>query len=148
MFSDKTKISDHVDVELRTMTPEEIAYAQGPEGKERQRRLKAIPSTWYCLAANKEEFFDGFWIDSLQPGNWLKVVEEDGTVIMGKITSVERATVKLDTETMLFNQKIDTERFNNGELCFLLLTGIQVFTDNKDIAEKILQERRKRNGNA
>lgn len=147
MFSEKTQVTDHVEVELRTMTPEEIAYAQGPEGQERQRRLNALPATWYCLAGNKEEFFDGFWIDFIKEGEWLKIVEEDGTLITGKILSVEKATIKLDTQTVLINQKIDNERFNNGELCLLLITGIQVFTDNEESAIDVKKERSVRNGN-
>lgn len=152
-FVEKTKVGDHVEVGVHRKNREEITYSQGQEGQERQRRLKALPSIWYCLAGNSEEANQVWWIRELKVGDWLKVVYDEIPVfslVFGQICSINDFPegVTLDKNTILIDQQIKGEEIiQSGYLGLHCIHIIQVFTDNKETAELIQKNRKIKNGN-
>lgn len=147
MSSDKMKVNEKVSVAIHTMTPEEKAKLGTPEELERIRRLKSVPPTWYCVAANEEEVAQEWWIKELIKGDWLKLVLNDATVIIGKTLKILDSCVKLVADTVLYDNQIDEKRTSEGMLSLQKDNIIQVFTNNEDVAYLIRQERKKANGN-
>ena len=151
MFSDKTKVEDKVSVAIHTMTPDEKARVGTPEELERRRRIRNVPATWYCVAANPEEAAQEFWTDYMRPGIHIKVVFANTdfsvlTFVIGRIEDKPQ-TITVDPQTILVDQEIKDILTPGMKLDLNDSNIVQVFTDSKDVADVIQKERKTRNGN-
>lgn len=145
MFKDNTKVGDHAELTVTRKPPEQIDAITNGDYDELKRRRAQVPSTWYCIKANRVEADTVMWIYNLPPRGWLKVVYHSpntghgALVIMGKITSVDplRSSVVFDPDTVLLDSQIDNARTGNGGLSLHNCMIEQVFCDDEQLAKKI-----------
>jgi hypothetical protein len=106
-------------------------------------RLRSqVPPQWYALAGNPEEAKDGLWAERLAAGIWLKVVYEDGRVVVGQISaSGDGHLISLDGHTTLVNDGAVSAA--DYQLATDAPEVQQAFTNNQEIAHRVKKERHK-----
>lgn len=158
MFKETTKVGDVAELTVTRKPPEQIDDAAI---EELRRRRAQVPSTWYAIAGNPDEVFEGWW-EGLVSGVWVKLVFEetakrtsfklssdvitiastcDPWAIMGKVASTDSDAIVLVPDTVLYDCGIpkgtEVEVVPMSWYTQTLDRVIQAFTDDEQLAKTI-----------
>ena len=145
MFTDKMgPIKDSVKMSIRNKTPEEMA--DSPENRERKMRMAHIPQQWYVLAGGSLEIKPCEWMEYFRTGSWIRVVYDSDVAIynvfMGRIRGLcGEDSVQIEPHTALFDNKVHDNWLDHSTLKIDGEGAVQVFTDDKFMADKVKENR-------